>query len=363
MTEIFLDINGKWCLYMDELGSKEIDSFESPIKDLIESEEIHKLVRINYIYAFYLLCYNEQLNPQYIVHSEDAKFDNWEKLDTKFYKYLADITINGIELSGVLVHPFYSESSTGRIHTSKPNVQNTKKEDRNMTCNSDESIVIADYTTQELLIAKYCADINFKIKDDIFKDYMNVLNCDRDKAKTIVYAMLNGSTTQFLLKELQVDYPTAHYMQSNLMTDIDLFFNKLIDKVFKEKCLYTLPPIKRPFFLENLTPEFNTLVYNSLMGIKHTEEAHTIIKKIRNHFISGTAADILKYAVLKIVEFGNDNKEWNIKIRLLLFDEIITTCNKKYELEWSKKIKQIMESITANWFQGRIIPVKVRNKW
>ena len=83
--------------------------------------------------------------------------------------------------------------------------------------------------------------------------------------------------------------------------------------------------------------------------------------------IQGSAADIIRLAMIKIDKILHEDKTNNAKMLLQIHDELIFECSKKNEIQIKKIIKDAMVSVSTSDHHMFSIPLEVSinsgNNW
>ncbi|MFA5513476.1 MAG: DNA polymerase I [Sphaerochaetaceae bacterium] len=245
------------------------------------------------------------------------------------------------------VHTSYGQTgtATGRLSSRNPNLQNIpirSEEGRRIR----EAFIpkegclflAADYSQIELVVLAHMADDNslkeaFLKGQDIHRhtaslifntDLNEVTSQQRQVAKTINFGVMYGMSAFRLSNELAIPRKEAQ-------TFIDNYFNRFGDvKEFMQQLLITA----------NETKSVSTLLgrkrHVAEIASRNRMEQAQAERIVINTAIQGTAADIMKLAMIKV---ANALKKENLKSRLLLqvHDELIFEVEKE-ELGSLKKI-------------------------
>ncbi|MHA1275385.1 MAG: DNA polymerase, partial [Promethearchaeota archaeon] len=63
-----------------------------------------------------------------------------------------------------------------------------------------------------------------------------------------------------------------------------------------------------------------------------------------NFLIQGLFADILRIAAINCLKLAEKNPEWDLKLLLLVHDEIVFECNEEYTEKTKLALKQVLET-------------------
>ena len=253
------------------------------------------------------------------------------------------------------IHSTFSQAgtSTGRFSCHNPNLQNlptAKTDELNIrrafiVKNNDFIFLSADYSQIELRIIAHMSEDEFMIKtfeDDkdihtqtavkLFnlKDEKNITSEMRRLAKTINFGVLYGMSAHSLAEETGMFHNQAKKFIENYFANfpkIKIFFDKLIYSAKKSGYVETI------FGRRRYIPELNA-------SNKITQQAG--IRMAMNMVVQGTAADILKLAILKI---NNFSKNYNAQLILTIHDELVFELPKNNVSEFTDKIKKTLETV------------------
>ncbi|MBP7652913.1 DNA polymerase I, partial [Candidatus Dependentiae bacterium] len=255
------------------------------------------------------------------------------------------------------IHTVFNQTgtSTGRFSSVNPNLQNlpNSSEDeinirKSFIVENEANIFVgADYSQIELRIIAHLADDEYMIKsfknnEDIhnstavkifgLKDLNSVSSDMRRLAKTINFGVLYGMTAHSLSEETGLYYNQAKTFIENYFknfSNIKKYFDDLISEASKTGFVSTLYGRRRQI------PELNSKNKNILQSG---------IRMAMNMPVQGTAADILKMAMLKI---NNILDSFSAKCLLTIHDELIFELPEIYSEKFIIEIKNIMENIAV----------------
>ena len=302
------------------------------------------------------------------------KFQEWGKKSTTygkdFLKYL-----NG---NGRIRTRFFPLVSTGRMSSSNPNMQNIPSESAYRNCfmpNYDDWVfVTADFSAQELALIAYgaedpvwltameegkdlhsiCAELLFGDKWKEFAEedcrfYENTMSghlkkkCScpkhkrlRDIVKTLNFGLAYGLTAHSLSNRLGIEIEDANRLINDYFTTfpkVQGFLEGLSGYASRKGIMYTMPPFYRRRKFKGWR---GTYTEDSVMA--------SIERMGRNSHIQGSAADMIKLALVYARKYINENNlRDKVKIVLTVHDEINTIVTKDYSETWRLKLKEIME--------------------
>lgn len=274
------------------------------------------------------------------------------------------------------VHTTFNQTvtSTGRLSSSNPNVQNIPirtdlgKEIRKAFIVPDGyTFISADYSQVELrVIASLAKDESmitaFNDNEDIHKTTAalvynvpveNVTKEMRYAAKAINFGVLYGQGARALGNSIGISFKEA--------------------KEFIEKYFTVRSSIKK--YIEKIKDEakengFVTTLYNRRRYIPDINSGIPLIaasaaRMAVNTPIQGTAADLIKFAMLKISQFIKDNyKEDEVKMIMQVHDELNFEVRSDLADKFSKELKEIMEKPDELKLDVPIkVDVELGNNW
>jgi len=395
-----MEING---IYLD---TEQIKKFDIELTKIIDDSQTFMLkeLNINWYIQSNFLDDDEKISPvnfnstkqlaeilrnRFNCELPTTKKENYQ-IDTsviqkykdtvKFVQYL-DIYRQACKLKSTYIKKFISDSDnrfrgsfnncgtvTGRISS---NLQQLPKEMSNdlgikirncFIAASGKDLIVADYSGQELrglahvsqdkvMMEAFLEDIDlhlttantcFKLdipKEKLYRthpDYAKV--CEKfkteryDAKNKINFPIAYGTTEYGMSKSLNVTVEKAKEY-------LDLFFE-------------TYPGVK-PAITEcsNLLRK-KGCVRTELGRYRHLKAVYSSNKyesgkakrQAFNHRIQGLFADVLRIASANCLELADENPDWDLRILLLVHDEIVFECNSKYTEEIKLAIKEILEN-------------------
>jgi DNA polymerase-1 len=258
-------------------------------------------------------------------------------------KYLKDSKIQtNFDITG---------TTTGRLTSFYPNLQNLPKEIKQFFIPSQGCRFVSyDYSQIELrLLAHFSQDENLI---NIFKEDLDIHSLTakllfkeeneqtRRLAKLINYGIVYGISPQSLAQKTNLSLMTA---------------KKLIEDYYLK-----FPGIKK--LNKDLEEKFNAYTYTeTLLGRKRfyfNRNLSDYLKIAINSPIQGSAADILKLAMIDIFNYLKNNNLLNeVKLVLSIHDELVFEIKENILLQVKFKIKNIMENVI-----NLSVPLKVNIK-
>jgi len=254
------------------------------------------------------------------------------------------------------VHTSYHQAvtSTGRLSSSDPNLQNIPIRTKEgitireaFIAPANKKILAMDYSQIELrLMAHYSQDPimlnSFKKNEDIHKrtaceifgtELSEVDDEMRRRAKTINFGLLYGMSAFGLSNQLGVSRAEADIFLTNYFerySAVKKFMNNTVEKSKKSKYVETL--YGRKIHVPNITA--------SNYMVRQAAERAAI-----NGPLQGSAADIIKIAMIKIDEWINLNAP-EIKMILQVHDELIYEVPDEFSENDLMPILDLMENTT-----------------
>ena len=295
----------------------------------------------------------------------------WRSL-SKLKSTYSDALQDSINIFTGRVHTSFSMSSasTGRLSSSDPNLQNIpirtsdgKRIREAFISSLDNKIFSADYSQIELRLIAHVSKEEalleaFKNEKDIHKEtaskIFNVLldevdNDMRRKAKTINFGIIYGISPFGLAKQLNCSRQSAKEF-------IDAYFLEFPGiKNYMEK---TIKEAKKDGFVKTI---FGRKIPIRGLNSKNFSERGFSERQAINAPIQGSAADIIKKAMIRINDYLNNNSK-STKMLLQVHDELVFEVPLNEMKEIKEKIISIMEnahlpSKTLN------VPIKVESNY
>lgn len=244
-------------------------------------------------------------------------------------------------------------TATGRLSSVDPNLQNIpirSEEGKNIrkifVADKNKVFIDADYSQIELRVLAHLSkdsvmihsfkndlDIHNKTASEVFGVPINeVTDIQRRSAKAVNFGIVYGISDYGLSKDLNITRNEAReYIDGYLNTypSIKIYMEEIVEKAKKDGFVTTILDRKR------YIPEINSKNFN----IRSFGERIAL-----NTPIQGSAADIIKLAMIKVYERLKTEKV-EAKLILQIHDELIVEC-KESDKEIVKKIlKESMENV------------------
>ena len=259
-------------------------------------------------------------------------------------------------------------TNTGRLASSDPNLQNIPikseegREIRKAFIADKKNILIsADYNQIEMRILADIADVKelkraFKNNEDVhcltasqvFNVPINKVNDDlRRKAKTINFGIIYGITQYGLAKQISVSNQEA-------LDFINSYFKNFPE--IKDYMSSTISICRKQGYVSNIFGRRIHLrgINDKNFNIRSFQERAAI-----NAPIQGSAADVVRLAMIKINKLIENDKKLQTKMLLQIHDELIFECLEKDAIYIKKTIKEAMISISNSEYHMFSIPLDV----
>jgi len=267
-------------------------------------------------------------------------------------------------------------TNTGRLASSDPNLQNIpiKTEDgreirKAFIAEKKNILISADYNQIEMRILADLADVKelkkaFKNNEDIhsltasqvFNIDINKVNDElRRKAKAINFGIIYGITQYGLAKQISVSNQDA-------LNFINAYFKKFPE--IKDYMDTTINYCKKNGFVNN--------IFGRKIHLKGINDKNFSIRSFQeraaiNAPIQGSAADIIRLAMLRLDNLAQEDKKFDAKMLLQIHDELIFECKEKEKDYMQKTIQKIMMSVSSSEYHMFSIPLEVNvnsgNNW
>ncbi len=259
-------------------------------------------------------------------------------------------------------------TNTGRLASSDPNLQNIpiKSEDgreirKAFIADKGNILVSADYNQIEMRILADMADVKalkkaFKNEEDIhsltasqvFNVPINKVNEDlRRKAKAINFGIIYGITQYGLAKQISVSNHEA-------LDFINAYFKRFPE--IKDYMNSTIKSCRTKGYVNNI---FGRRIHLRGINDKNFSVRSFQERAAINAPIQGSAADIIRLAMIKLNEITETDKKFKAKMLLQIHDELIFECSKDDKTYVQKIIKDAMTSISSSDYHMFSIPLNV----
>ena len=259
-------------------------------------------------------------------------------------------------------------TNTGRLASSDPNLQNIpiKSEEgkeirKAFVADKGNVLISADYNQIEMRILADMADVKalkkeFKNGEDIhsltasqvFNVQINKVNEDlRRKAKAINFGIIYGITQYGLAKQISVSNYEA-------LDFINAYFKKFPE--IKDYMNSTIKSCRTKGYVNNI---FGRRIHLKGINDKNFSVRSFQERAAINAPIQGSAADIIRLAMIKLDQIIETDKKFKTKMLLQIHDELIFECSKSDKNYVQKTIKDVMTSISASDYHMFSIPLNV----
>ena len=218
-------------------------------------------------------------------------------------------------------------TATGRLSSVDPNLQNIpirSEEGKNIrkvfVADKNKVFIDADYSQIELRVLAHLSEVT-KYKDKLIEN-----------AKAVNFGIVYGISDYGLSKDLNITRNEARqYIDGYLNTypSIKSYMEEIVNKAKKDGFVTTILDRKR------YIPEINSKNFN----IRSFGERIAL-----NTPIQGSAADIIKLAMIKVYERLKVEKV-NAKLILQIHDELIVECEESEKETVKKILKNSMENV------------------
>ena len=280
------------------------------------------------------------------------EFREYKKLLSTYISALPEM----VSPSDGLIHTDYAQAvtATGRLSSNKPNLQNIPirtalgRETRSafISRNDGDFILAADYSQIELrIIAAFSGDPEmisaFQNEKDIhsitaskvFNVPLNDVSSDmRRRAKEVNFGIIYGISPFGLSQNLDIPRSEAKEIIDSYFTEFKLvkeYMDSSIKKAKDKKYVETI--LGRRRYLRDIDSRNFTL--------RGFAERNAI-----NSPIQGSAADIIKLAMIKISDWM-EREQIKSKMIMQVHDELVFDVIKSEKDEMEKNIKKIMENV------------------
>jgi DNA polymerase I len=294
---------------------------------------------------------------------------DWRQL-SKLKNTYSDALQEHIDKKTKRVHTSFllAATNTGRLASSDPNLQNIpiKSEDgkeirKAFIVDKKNILISADYNQIEMRILADMADVRelkkaFKNNEDIhaltasqvFNLPINKVNEDlRRKAKAINFGIIYGITQYGLAKQISVSNQEA-------LEFINSYFKKFPE--IKDYMNSTVKACRKQGYVNNI---FGRRIHLGGINDKNFSVRSFQERAAINAPIQGSAADIIRLAMIKIDQMIEENKKFQARMLLQIHDELIFECFEKDKILVKKTIKDAMVSVSNSEYHMFSIPLEV----
>ena len=294
--------------------------------------------------------YKHKLIDEYIRYKERTKLAN--AYGTKFFNY--------VNCDGKVHTNFSQILDTGRVSSSKPNMQQIPSDNTFRNCFVTEPgwvFVSSDYSSQELNVIAYGSqdpvwldalerglDLHGVCADLVFEDKWRSADADekkklRTQIKAINFGLAYGMGPFKLADTLQISKGEAEALIEKYFTEfpnIRDFLTKLGTFGTRNGYIRTFKPFKRRRWFDTWYPK----IWDDRSSM---QEFGSIERASKNTPIQGSSADMTKLALIYIFDEIQNNWKGDVKIVMTVHDQIDTVCKQEIAESWAVKMTELME--------------------
>tara|TARA_B000000557_G_scaffold84023_1_gene67379 strand:+ start:39 stop:1892 length:1854 start_codon:yes stop_codon:yes gene_type:complete len=294
--------------------------------------------------------YKHPLIDEYIRYKERTKLAN--AYGTKFFNY--------VNCDGKVHTNFSQILDTGRVSSSKPNMQQIPSDNTFRNCFTAPEgwvFVSSDYSSQELNVIAYGSqdpvwlealekglDLHGVCADLVFEDKWRSADADakkklRTQIKAINFGLAYGMGPFKLADTLQISKAEAEDLIEKYFTEfpnIRDFLTKLGTFGTRNGYITTFAPFKRRRWFDTWFPK----IWNDRSKM---QEFGSIERASKNTPIQGSSADMTKLALIYIHREIEESWSDSVKIVMTVHDQIDTICKEEVADAWSIKMTELME--------------------
>ncbi len=290
--------------------------------------------------------------------------------DSKLKSTYTDALQDHINQKTKRVHTSFllAATNTGRLASSDPNLQNIpiksvdgKEIRKAFVADKNNILISADYNQIEMRILADMADVKelkkaFKNNLDIhsltasqvFGVSINKISEDlRRKAKAINFGIIYGITQYGLAKQISVSNQEAQDF-------INEYFKKFPE--IKDYMSSTIKFCRKNGYVNNI---FGRRIHLRGINDKNFSVRSFQERAAINAPIQGSAADIIRLAMIEIDKFTEKKKKISAKMLLQIHDELVFESLIEDQKNNEKLIKKIMTSVSSSEYHAFSIPLEV----
>jgi DNA polymerase-1 len=234
-------------------------------------------------------------------------------------------------------------TETGRFSSSKPNLQNQPNNKKypvrqGFVASKGCKFVVLDYSQIELRVTAHLSHDEklmeaFKAGRDIHQEVADQVGVTRSQAKTLNFAMLYGLGAISLAESLKISEREAGQMLEDYASTYDGVASW---KTHVEK------KAKRDGFVKNM---FGRIRMLPNVNSQRKGEYFAALRQAVNTTVQGTAADMMKIAMIKIHKYIKEN-QLPAQILLTVHDELVIEVKNSYATQVFAAAKHLMENVT-----------------
>jgi len=306
----------------------------------------------------------ESLKDSHIVVPILLKYREAFKLHSTYIEPLLELGLKNKNCK-IFTSFLHTGTTTGRLSSKNPNLQNIPVGTQSniqirkaFIAQNGYKLVGVDYSQIELrllahfskddaLLESFRQDLDIHLQTAIKIFGENEAKSKRNIAKTINFGLLYGMGSKKLANTLNITPKEAKtYIDSyfEAFKSVKEYFKSVEDAAVNSGFVKTLLNRKRFFDFQGA---------NAMLQAAYLREAV-------NTLFQGSAADLIKLAMIKIHQKYKDNE--NVKMLLQIHDELIFEIKDEYIEEVTKDIKYIMENIFVLNIPLKVC-VAIGNSW
>ena len=264
--------------------------------------------------------------------------------------------------NGQKIYAKFRQNGTvsGRFSSAQPNMQNIPRDKDDfdireaVIADKDEVLIGADYSQIELrLTAHFSQDKRmleaYKTNSDIHQLTANACGCSRQHAKTINFGLIYGMGINTLARQLSInEIEAARYYEKywKQYPEVQKFMQKAEERALKEG------GVKTKFGrCRHLRSDFESL---------ESWKQNGVLRSMFNAIIQGSAADIMKLAMVKMYP---QLRKIGARMILCVHDEVLVTCPKDKLAEGFKIVESSMLKAGKGFSVPILIDIKCGFTW
>ncbi len=266
------------------------------------------------------------------------------------------------------VHPEHkiTRTVTGRLACANPNTQQIPSRTKEgkavreaFVAEDGYTLVVCDESQIELRVAAHVTEdpvlVQAYVEDkDIHAltaanighiDLKEVTDEARGVAKTANFLVVYGGKARRLAQQAKIDYEDATDFLLDHERTLSRFYDwkdEAVAQARKDGCVFTLFGRRVPL------PHINS---------RNSELRSHAERLAISGIIQGSAADLIRLAMVSVHKMCLDNPKWDARLILSVHDELIVECKTEYAVECAKQMKHLMETAADNLIKWRV-PIK-----
>lgn len=271
------------------------------------------------------------------------------------------------------VHTSYNQAvtATGRLSSSEPNLQNIPiRSDEGRLIRTafiapkDSVILAADYSQIELRIMAHLSqdesllkafslgwDIHAATASEIFQIPLEEVTSEqRRRAKAVNFGLIYGMSSFGLAKQIGVERKDAQYY-------IDTYFQRYPQVLEYMNC--TRQKAHHQGYVETL---FGRRLYLPEINTRNLVRQKAVERTAINAPMQGTAADIIKNAMIAIAKWQNSHENPPAKMIMQVHDELVFEVTKQETESSNEIIRELMEN-TVKLSVPLVVSIGIGANW